>query len=545
MVDANGNVVLAPKPLVSTNPGDSMWEVAGDPWTIVGDTATMNNPNGNNNFLNAIINTNQTTAKPITFRCSARGNVVTSTNDWSINLILTDSRGLGGGSAAQLGSATVRFPAGQFNDQEFSITITPTGPAIYAYAYVFARYGDGGTVTVWDLEVYQSGDKQRRYGIWTSKIEDLLALANQPMQNAKIPATKILFYYGDIAAVNNMYSTQKAIDQFNKFDYVVGNPPSKNTTARQQAVQQALTAPSSKTKYFGYVQFGGASGGHTPTVAEIEAEIDDCASGGYYGVFLDMFGYDYVGVTRAKQNTIIDYIHSKGMKVFANSWFPEDTLSAVVNATANPSGTPTHLTTGDWCLIESFYQTSNNAYATSFIPFMAKYKSFVDMAAPLGVGVCTLAYGFDGATAAQSAADYQNAYLLTLGLGIKGFAYSPQQLTDQDVIRDTLPAVNVGSTLVAPFASAGAGLWNAITDEGVIWFKATDSPDPVTRSSGTYSTSQPFFYTLTKPTFFSANQVITDWQVSPDAVTWTSVTDPNLQASQSRRYLRLVATLRN
>ena len=64
-------------------------------------------------------------------------------------------------------------------------------------------------------------------------------------------------------------------------------------------------------KIFGYVNMG-----EKPLISlsKIKKEIDNISSSGWYGVFIDQFGYDF-GETRERQNAIVDYAHQKGSKM--------------------------------------------------------------------------------------------------------------------------------------------------------------------------------------------------------------------------------------
>jgi len=68
---------------------------------------------------------------------------------------------------------------------------------------------------------------------------------------------------------------------------------------------------------------------------------------------LDQFGYDY-SVSRTQQRNIVWSVHTAGLKAFVNAWNVDDALGAFVDATNNPTGLATRLSTGDYYLAESF-----------------------------------------------------------------------------------------------------------------------------------------------------------------------------------------------
>nr|QBK86420.1 MAG: hypothetical protein LCMAC102_02150 [Marseillevirus LCMAC102] len=92
-----------------------------------------------------------------------------------------------------------------------------------------------------------------------------------------------------------------------------------------------------------------------------ETKIDNWDAMGVAGIFCDEFGFDYSGITRAKQNDLVDYIHTKSLKAFVNAWNPDDALSNNSVTPGNPQGTAHKLTTTDIYLAESF-AVKDNAY---------------------------------------------------------------------------------------------------------------------------------------------------------------------------------------
>lgn len=94
-------------------------------------------------------------------------------------------------------------------------------------------------------------------------------------------------------------------------------------------------------KFYGYIDIGIITHNYTDT--QLKAYIDKWKAMGAYGVFGDDFGYDF-GVNRERQNAFVQYAHSKGMSVIANSWNIEDALG----------GTDSKLDSTDYYLLESF-----------------------------------------------------------------------------------------------------------------------------------------------------------------------------------------------
>ncbi len=228
-----------------------------------------------------------------------------------------------------------------------------------------------------------------RKSAWSSPIYDLVKLANIPIQSGTIPITSFNFFYGDVTNVDNRDNDVYSIEQLSKFDFVVTHEPGELNKNRQQAVVKGLI--NNGVKVVGYVQVGPLPGKKPPTFEVIQAEIDRCADFGYYGVFFDMFGYDY-GITRVYQNTIINYAHTKNLIAFANAWIPADVLDSKFDVSHNPGGVALAMTVNDWVLLESFYLRSDSKYAGDpeggFNYSFAKYTNTVSLANSLGVKVC-------------------------------------------------------------------------------------------------------------------------------------------------------------
>ena len=95
------------------------------------------------------------------------------------------------------------------------------------------------------------------------------------------------------------------------------------------------------------------------SLVEIQQIVDAWSAMGVAGILLDEAGYDF-GVSRQRQNDVVDYVHSLGLRVMINAWDPDDAFSPDVESTYNPMGLPTHLQGsgrhggGDTYLNESF-----------------------------------------------------------------------------------------------------------------------------------------------------------------------------------------------
>lgn len=133
---------------------------------------------------------------------------------------------------------------------------------------------------------------------------------------------KMILQYGYPIAINDLWDVNKASAIYAMYDIVVfGDLYEKDThEAHADTVNIITRLKELKTdvEIFGYVPIGGELGANLDTT-EILLRIDEWLATGATGVFLDEYGYDYL-VSRERQNMVVDYAHSKGMNIIANSW---------------------------------------------------------------------------------------------------------------------------------------------------------------------------------------------------------------------------------
>ncbi|MFI3185654.1 MAG: Ig-like domain-containing protein [Methylococcaceae bacterium] len=235
----------------------------------------------------------------------------------------------------------------------------------------------------------------------------LTLLGVPPPVFADIAPKKLAIYYGMPSQVNGANTAlDVAVDVFNDYDLVVlGSSlefPQYNGATDQipyfgctqnshfdhdftQQIIKRLQPPSGITQVYGYVSIGGentarnCSSGGSPvplTIDEMKARIDAWFNMGVVGIFLDEAEYGF-GSSRALQNAIVDYVHSKSLKVFINGYTPDDVFgTAAINQVTyttgyykdtlstvqmNPQGVAAHLGSADIYLLEHF-QVINGAF---------------------------------------------------------------------------------------------------------------------------------------------------------------------------------------
>ncbi|MBI2504644.1 MAG: hypothetical protein HYW07_15600 [Candidatus Latescibacteria bacterium] len=229
---------------------------------------------------------------------------------------------------------------------------------------------------------------------------------------------KLAIYYGWPSGVNKAHETSGSLEdklnaataQFKDYDLVVfsgtlefpqytgavgqmldgcsqNSHPDHDKTVE---IIRRLKTPPNNTAVYGYVTIGGERTNRrcSPdgprvqlTIDEVRSRVDDWAAMGVVGIFLDEAGYDF-GCSRQRQNTVVDYIHSKGLSAFINAWNPEEVFDSTAkgkvvyyyppgtvpsiydplesSAAMNPQGLPTRLGPNDIYLHESFQIINNN-----------------------------------------------------------------------------------------------------------------------------------------------------------------------------------------
>jgi len=186
----------------------------------------------------------------------------------------------------------------------------------------------------------------------------------------------LAIFYAPPNIANGAYSDDYAAGYFSRFDDVVlgaglQDPAHAYYASTQAVIQKAKTFNSSMV-FWGYVDAGVTNGSGNHSIASIQTTIDQWITTGVTGIFLDLFGYDY-GTSRARQNTILNYIHGKGYGALINVWNSDDAFSPSVNATYNPGGTATAATSADVLLLESWVCNSDS-YTSPYRATMSDIK---------------------------------------------------------------------------------------------------------------------------------------------------------------------------
>lgn len=183
----------------------------------------------------------------------------------------------------------------------------------------------------------------------------------------KTALEKVCIYYGYPVGIGNSWSVDGAVAVYKQYDLcVLGDTyelPEQEVYADTVAVLQKLAKEAPKTRVAGYIPIGVRNVGSESglTMEELKRRVGLWKIIGAKGIFLDEFGYDY-GVSRARQNEIVNYVHERGMFCIANSWntayvfssLPM-TLDDLPGFEPNPDGRAPAIGKRDYSLLENFF----------------------------------------------------------------------------------------------------------------------------------------------------------------------------------------------
>lgn len=136
------------------------------------------------------------------------------------------------------------------------------------------------------------------------------------------------------------------------------------------------------------------------------------------GILWGPAGYDY-GVSRSRQNILIEYVHLKGKTNIITATNPDDVMGDDCHSTMNPDQEPTSLIPGDGYLLENVlmakgvYQDAEAA--------KEKLDTCYDYRQSLGIQMYVVDTGLES-TDVQAQVDY--GWTTTLAYGFEGYQYT-------------------------------------------------------------------------------------------------------------------------
>lgn len=164
---------------------------------------------------------------------------------------------------------------------------------------------------------------------------------------------KLLIYYAWPSTVNGSNgNVSEAVQHFNLYDDIVFGAgleiPSHPDHFNTRQIITELKKDTSK-RVFGYMATSLSVSTDPDTFNAFNSRIVDWANMGVNGILLDEFGFDYPGVTREKQNYIINELRKYELTPLINAWDPDDAFGF-----DNISGLRPNVQNGDIYLSESF-----------------------------------------------------------------------------------------------------------------------------------------------------------------------------------------------
>lgn len=183
----------------------------------------------------------------------------------------------------------------------------------------------------------------------------------------KTAMEKVCIYYGYPVGIGNSWSVDGAVAIYKQYDLcVLGDTyelPEQEVYTETVEVLKKLAEAAPDTRVAGYIPIGVKSVGSDSGLSmdELKRRVGLWKNIGAKGIFLDEFGYDY-GVSRARQNEIVNYVHEQGMFCIANSWNTNYvfsslpmTLDDLPGFEPNPDGQVPAIGKMDYSLLENFF----------------------------------------------------------------------------------------------------------------------------------------------------------------------------------------------
>ena len=269
--------------------------------------------------------------------------------------------------------------------------------------------------------------------ITSSKLAPGAATANTGLRS-------LLIYYAPPNIINGKFDDNYAAAVLSRYDDVVLGTgledPGSPYYASTSAIISKVTALSPGTVVWGYIDCGVSTGNFS--LATLQTQIDQWVAIGARGIFCDVIGYAYL-VPRSRQNSIISYIHSKGVGAILNVFDPAEVLASTVNSSFNPGGVATVANNTDVLLLESWVCNSD-AYPNPHYPTFSDIKTRGDAARTYrdSLGIRLFAANIlehDGRTENQikEYRDISEALARTFRLDGSGLAASNYSATGSDV----------------------------------------------------------------------------------------------------------------
>lgn len=193
------------------------------------------------------------------------------------------------------------------------------------------------------------------------------------------PGYRLLIYYGIPKAVNHVWDENRAAEIFAQYDVLVfGENLEEPTHPHHHSTQHVLSFArriEPHIRVYGYVDLGVTTVNHS--MAALKDKVRKWKALGADGIFLDDAGFDY-GVSRARLNETVRYVHELGLSAFINAWDPDDVMGSAVHPLYNPNGAATALDRRDIYLLEDFLLPTDINAGNSPSAFHPSFREKMD-----------------------------------------------------------------------------------------------------------------------------------------------------------------------
>lgn len=368
----------------------------------------------------------------------------------------------------------------QMTTTEIQVTLqastTSATPISFAWPMVHAE-AYRGAYRIWQPEFFVTcRTPTQALGTWASTVIDAgVEKDGGSAASATLLPRRCLFHYQHLASLNNLPNIEAAVDFLKRYDLVITLGLGQNTTDDFEVIRRLQ-------QEYGVRTFAYTDGAGSTSVNALSTVMDQLAaeSTAWAGVFLDLWSPAFDA--RVDKNAIIDYAHNLGWAFFPNigvrsgiSWLAGTSENSVLYPE------PTHLTTGDVALIESFYFRSDGLPA-GYAPgeyswgetYSLNWANFVTLAHRKGVKVAGLTYA-STAAGLDSQAEQQHALIAATIIGLDYLDYN-DTLAGQAIHFQSWPDLRPGSCYLSePMVTAFDARWERQTDAGLLWLEVCSS----------------------------------------------------------------------
>ena len=166
----------------------------------------------------------------------------------------------------------------------------------------------------------------------------------------KVPPT--LVYLGSPARINGATTTRQAATEFLRFDHVIMSNIEEATPIVREVHKTR------DVKVYGYIDTGVTT--LNLSISQIQVQIQSWKDIGAAGIYCGNFGFER-GVSRERQNIILDSIHEHEMVAILQAANPDEVFSDVFHETMNPNWVHPKIVRGDTYHFEKFIVDSGTA----------------------------------------------------------------------------------------------------------------------------------------------------------------------------------------